>query len=731
MTMFLAPYTAIADIDGSPLDAGFLFFGEYGKDPELFPVEVFWDSDFTVPAAQPIRTRNGYPVRNGSPTKVYLKTAQHSIVIKNRNSAFILVDFNNKGWDASFVVDGNESQHQINRSTVRTVESVADLANLEKLEGRTVYVDTVGQLKYSNDGEWERDIILANALNLLDFIPIALHQFLTDFNDARNNAIDVYPYILKCINFAERLKKSIYIPSGYYPVSQTVNHPNYVNVLGDYGKTWIIPSKTFPEFSWLWDMTKTGMAGNQLNGVSFQGNDWNYQTPYFGGLKMSGKAWFCCVKNIRFLNLNYAGFLIAPRYILGEAGVPDLVNLNIENIFFLDCGSVQYFPAFDIDLRDESDTVLAGNWTDGSIKNIDIATADGDQVNTRGPIGFRIKAPSKTIFNVAFDRFFIGTRLQTHVYIDAENLNGNTFSNFSGETHSVIYNGKTMADVEDYTYQLHFENAGQWNNFININGNMSLGDLSAKQKGLRLDKSYANTFSNLPLNASYQNVQNELLNITQNARFTTFNDSNIRLLENRVFNNAWGIADNLFTTTIIDNGLNTSFNGQQVRSNAIKEHPLNYYSNLNPSGTAPLNARTGTGYSGLTFSQDSNSKALTAVLAPSASARQLNFYYNSKRSGKKVYFVVVKVKQTTGSTANNFIEFGMFDQSFKRTLNALNTTNEFTFVFNNTNVGVDGFIIALGNSAATIEAATFVIEDIHISSNCLPYKPNYTVVSES
>ncbi len=114
MTMFLAPYTAIADIDGSPLDAGFLFFGEYGKDPELFPVEVFWDADFSVPATQPIRTRNGYPVRNGSPTKVYLKTAQHSIVIKNRNSAFILVDFKNKGWDASFVVDGDKNQHQIN-----------------------------------------------------------------------------------------------------------------------------------------------------------------------------------------------------------------------------------------------------------------------------------------------------------------------------------------------------------------------------------------------------------------------------------------------------------------------------------------------------------------------------------------------------------------------------------------------------------------------------------------
>lgn len=132
MTMFLAPYTAIADIDGSPLDAGFLFFGEYGKDPELFPVEVFWDADFTVPAAQPIRTRNGYPVRNGSPTKVYLKTAQHSIVIKNRNSAFILVDFKNKGWDASFVVDGDETQKEVNDKSLQWVNGVATLRGFKK-----------------------------------------------------------------------------------------------------------------------------------------------------------------------------------------------------------------------------------------------------------------------------------------------------------------------------------------------------------------------------------------------------------------------------------------------------------------------------------------------------------------------------------------------------------------------------------------------------------------------
>ncbi|MGQ1340866.1 hypothetical protein ACT4X4_03100 [Acinetobacter baumannii] len=127
MTMFLAPYTAIADIDGSPLDAGFLYLGEYGKDPASFPVEVFWDADFTTPASQPIRTRNGYPVRNGSPAKIYLKVAQHSIAIKNRKGAFVLVDFYNKGWDASFVVDASgENQQEINNMTRSKTPSIKD-----------------------------------------------------------------------------------------------------------------------------------------------------------------------------------------------------------------------------------------------------------------------------------------------------------------------------------------------------------------------------------------------------------------------------------------------------------------------------------------------------------------------------------------------------------------------------------------------------------------------------
>lgn len=46
-----------------------------------------------------------------------------------------------KGWDASFVVDGDENQHQINRSTVRTVKTIPALLSIQNpFAGQTVQV---------------------------------------------------------------------------------------------------------------------------------------------------------------------------------------------------------------------------------------------------------------------------------------------------------------------------------------------------------------------------------------------------------------------------------------------------------------------------------------------------------------------------------------------------------------------------------------------------------------
>lgn len=252
MTMFLAPYTAIADIDGSPLDAGFIFFGEYEKDPELFPIEVFWDADFTVPAAQPIRTRNGYPVRNGSPTKVYLKTAQHSIAIKNRNGAFILVDFKNKGWSADFVVDGDENQRQINRSTIRTVETIADLIAIQNpYTGRTIQV-----LDDLRGGKFEYKASRASENNGGTVFNGWVRQYVGGvyaewFGADNTGQIDIGPSLQKCYD----ISRAVSLGDGDFLLTSVVGLP-YVSNYGDddirligTGQTKVVVNSTTPVFT--------------------------------------------------------------------------------------------------------------------------------------------------------------------------------------------------------------------------------------------------------------------------------------------------------------------------------------------------------------------------------------------------------------------------------------------------------------------------------------------------
>lgn len=119
MTMFLAPYAALNDLNGSPLDAGFLFFGEHEKHPESSPVQVFWDEDFTIPAAQPIRTRNGYPTRNGSPAKIFVKEQSYSVLVKNKNNLVIYIDLRIRASrDGSLLTWSGRTQESKNRDFV-------------------------------------------------------------------------------------------------------------------------------------------------------------------------------------------------------------------------------------------------------------------------------------------------------------------------------------------------------------------------------------------------------------------------------------------------------------------------------------------------------------------------------------------------------------------------------------------------------------------------------------
>lgn len=87
--LITSPYQLITDTAGAPLASGFIHIGQSGLDPETNPINVYYDSDLTVPAPQPIRTIGGLPSKDGSPANLYVDADDYSITVKDKNSVVI------------------------------------------------------------------------------------------------------------------------------------------------------------------------------------------------------------------------------------------------------------------------------------------------------------------------------------------------------------------------------------------------------------------------------------------------------------------------------------------------------------------------------------------------------------------------------------------------------------------------------------------------------------------
>jgi hypothetical protein len=83
MTEIVAPFAQFFDTSGAPLANGAIYIGIANLDAESNPIAVYWDDALTIPAAQPIRTLNGYPVWNGAPARLYANVVSYSITVRN------------------------------------------------------------------------------------------------------------------------------------------------------------------------------------------------------------------------------------------------------------------------------------------------------------------------------------------------------------------------------------------------------------------------------------------------------------------------------------------------------------------------------------------------------------------------------------------------------------------------------------------------------------------------
>lgn len=143
LTQLAPPYPIFTDKNGDPLDNGYLYFGEVNKNPETNPIQVYYDSALTQPAAQPLRTSNGYVMRNGSPSLIY-SSSQFSVTVRDKNNALVIYSPVGYGVDPASVTGSVNVQDYIGDGTTTTYAMGAFPSTIN---ATNVYIDGIYQEK--------------------------------------------------------------------------------------------------------------------------------------------------------------------------------------------------------------------------------------------------------------------------------------------------------------------------------------------------------------------------------------------------------------------------------------------------------------------------------------------------------------------------------------------------------------------------------------------------------
>jgi hypothetical protein len=95
-----SPYKIFTDIDGQPLDDGYVFIGTAGLNPQTNPITVYSNPALTLAVVQPIRTNGGYPVIAGTPARLYTP-GDYSITVLNKNGTLVFSSLQNNVNDGA------------------------------------------------------------------------------------------------------------------------------------------------------------------------------------------------------------------------------------------------------------------------------------------------------------------------------------------------------------------------------------------------------------------------------------------------------------------------------------------------------------------------------------------------------------------------------------------------------------------------------------------------------
>lgn len=91
MTKLTNPIPLFLDLRGALIDAGRVWVGVAGQDPEANPIPLFWDVARTIPASQPLAIMGGRIVNGAYPGSIYFAATDYSM--RTRDADGNLVDY--------------------------------------------------------------------------------------------------------------------------------------------------------------------------------------------------------------------------------------------------------------------------------------------------------------------------------------------------------------------------------------------------------------------------------------------------------------------------------------------------------------------------------------------------------------------------------------------------------------------------------------------------------------
>jgi hypothetical protein len=96
------PIPFFVDAGGRPLTGGYVYVGEVNEDPETNPIDLFWDTDLTDPATQPLRTIGGFIVNGTQPSSVFFDEDDYSMRVRDDNEVEVFYSASVYGPTDSF-----------------------------------------------------------------------------------------------------------------------------------------------------------------------------------------------------------------------------------------------------------------------------------------------------------------------------------------------------------------------------------------------------------------------------------------------------------------------------------------------------------------------------------------------------------------------------------------------------------------------------------------------------